>query len=153
MDLYCDHPVLIIDSIRKKKSTSTYNRKSTYNRNLRVHVFFTFPCTNMIYEASHCALDCKRKRDRAIHYTGIYYYIPYQKAQQLQTFTAAREQWRAVWCQQSSVSLQTRSRTDHLYQYPLSAIGRTLWHLKKKTADATQLSLNWCHLTEKMGLI
>ena len=35
MDFYWDRPVPIIDSIRKKP-TSTYNRTSTCNRNLRV---------------------------------------------------------------------------------------------------------------------
>ena len=37
-NLHC--PVLIIDSIRKK-SNSTYNRTSTYNRNLRVYSYIT----------------------------------------------------------------------------------------------------------------
>ena len=36
MHFYCDRPVLIIDSDRKK-SNSTLNRISTYNRNLRVN--------------------------------------------------------------------------------------------------------------------
>jgi hypothetical protein len=35
MDFCRDHSVLIIDSIRKK-SNSTYNRTSLYNRKLRV---------------------------------------------------------------------------------------------------------------------
>ena len=36
MDFYRDCPVLIIDSIRKK-SNSTYNGTSTFNRKLRVN--------------------------------------------------------------------------------------------------------------------
>ena len=49
MDFYWDHPVLIIDSIRKK-SNSMYNRTNTYNRNLRVITTHKFSNKYSVYK-------------------------------------------------------------------------------------------------------
>ena len=50
------------------------------------------------------------------------------------------------------MSLQTRSRTDHLYQYPLSAIGRTLWHLKKKNSWCNSVVIKLLAFDRKNGV-
>ena len=72
MDVYRDRPVLIIDSNRKK-SNSTNNRTSRYNRNLRVMALECLPplhldrkkITKWLFDRTRKLKQTNQKKDAA----------------------------------------------------------------------------------------